>query len=123
MRPKARQTLEEYLASVSHALFPEAMGKATVSVNSVDCMGDTPLHVIVRRRDRYGVALLLEHGADPNAVGDMGETPLHVAAGAPQDSEIIELLLKHGASKDIRSEFGDTPLEKSRKYGGADPVL
>lgn len=112
MRRKERQSLESILASVSDVLYPDKMGKAEVSIDSVDCMGDTPLHVLARRPNLYGVRLLLEEGADPNAVGDMGETPLHVAVSV-EDADMIRLLLDSGADPNIVSEFGDTPKERA----------
>ena len=111
LRKKKRRSLEEILASVSDALFPAQMGEAEVFVDSTDCDGDTPLHVMTRRGDRHAVGLLLEHGADPNAVGDMGETPLHVAVSAG-DRTIIEKLIDGGAKSTIVSEFGDTPAQR-----------
>jgi len=89
------------------------MGTAKVAVNSVDCMGDTPLHVLAGRPDVYGAGLLLEQGAKPNAVGDMGETPLHVAVSVGSE-EMIQLLLENGADPNISCEFGDTPMERAK---------
>lgn len=117
-KAKRRQSLGEILASVSDTLFPEQLGAAPVSVNSRDVDGDTPLHVLVRRGDRYGVRLLLENGADPNAVGDMGETPLHVAVSGG-DVEIVGRLLEFGADASVRCEFGDTPTERSAQSHSA----
>ena len=79
--PKQRSSLEEILASTSDTLFPAELGEAPVAIDSADCDGDTPLHVMVWRKDRYAVDLLIEAGANVNAVGDMSETPLHVAVG------------------------------------------
>ena len=78
---KRRATLEEILASTSDILYPAELGEKPVTINSTDCDGDTPLHVMVWRKDRYAVNLLIEAGADVNAAGDMTETPLHVAIG------------------------------------------
>ena len=113
MKKKARQSLEEILASVSDVLYPEKLGAARVTLDSVDCMGDTALHVLARRPNLYGARLLLEAGADPNAVGDMGETPLHVAVSA-ESEEMVQLLLENGANSEIISEFGDTPKERAK---------
>jgi ankyrin repeat protein len=94
------------------------MGKCRVSVDSTDSEGDTPLHVMVWRKDRYAVRLLIEAGANVNAIGDMGETPLHIAV-AREEPEIVELLLKAGANIHIRSEFNITPLGSAAEKGGA----
>ena len=112
MRRKERQSLETILASVSDVLYPDKMGAAKVAINSVDCEGDTPLHILVRRPNRYAVMLLLENGADPNAIGDMGETPLHVAVSI-ENSELVKMLLENGADPDIVCEFGDTPKQRA----------
>lgn len=103
------RTLEDILQSTSDSLFPAELGARRVAVDSRDADGDTPLHVLVRRRDFDGAKQLIAAGANPNAVGDMGETPLHVAVrqGA---ADIVEALVAAGARPDIRSEFGDTPL-------------
>lgn len=116
-KPKKRRSLEEILQSMSESLFPDQMGVKKVKVNSKDCMGDTPLHVMALRSDRYGVEVLIENGADINAVGDMTETPLHVAI-RKGDLFIVEALLKAGSKTDIRSEFNETPAEKAKKAGG-----
>lgn len=114
MRKKERQSLETILASVSDVLYPEEMGNAKITIDSVDCLGDTPLHVLVRRPNLYGVRVLLEKGADPNAVGDMGETPLHIAVSVGNE-ELIGLLLEYGADPDVTCEFGDTPKERAEQ--------
>jgi len=51
----------------------------SVSVNSRDNRGRTPLHVILQRSD--GVTLLLlEYGTDPGIWDNDGKTPLHAAS-------------------------------------------
>lgn len=102
------RTIDEILQSTSDSLFPADLGRRRVEIDSRDCEGDTPLHVLLWRGDFSGAKALLEAGADPNAVGDMGETPLHVAVrqGTPN---IVGALLAAGADADIRSESGDTP--------------
>ncbi len=113
MRRKKRESLEEILASVSENLFPDKMGAAKVAIDSVDCDGDTPLHILVGRPNRYAVRLLLENGADPNALGDMGETPLHKAVSM-EEPDIVRMLLDGGADPDIDCEFGDTPRQRAK---------
>ena len=117
LKPKKRQSLEEILQSVSDNLFPEKLGKKKVKINSADCMGDTPLHVMTWRNDVYAVKLLIESGAKLNAIGDMSETPLHVAVGQ-ENINTIEILLKAGAKSNLKSEFGETALERAEKKGG-----
>jgi len=116
--PKARRSLAEILASTSNVLFPAELGKAPVTIDSTDCDGDTPLHVMVRRNDSHGVQTLIDAGANVNGIGDMGETPLHIAIGQA-NLTIMALLLAAGARTDIRSEFGETAAEKAIRQGGA----
>jgi len=86
----------------------------------MDCRGydgDTPLHVLIGRKNTGGAKALIEAGADPNAIGDMGETPLHVAVERALPT-VVEALLIAGADADIRSEFGKTPREMANALGG-----
>ncbi|MGJ8681135.1 ankyrin repeat domain-containing protein [Paraglaciecola sp.] len=117
MNLKQRQSLEEILESTKVSLFPHWAPNKKVRVNSKDSMGDTPLHLMASRQNRFGVDLLIEHGADVNAVGDMGLTPLHYAIGK-KDEYIIQCLLNAGAKTSIRSEFNETAIEKAQKIGG-----
>lgn len=116
-RLKTRQTLDEILASCSDTLFPHKMGKAAVQVNTADVDGDTPLHVLTRRGNTYGIKLLLEAGAQVNAIGDMSETPLHIAV-RKGDAEVTALLLGNGADPNIISEFDQTPHAMAQEQGG-----
>jgi ankyrin repeat protein len=117
-KPKTRRSLEDVLQSASDVLFPAELGERKVSVTSSDSEGDTPLHVMVWRRDKHAVELLISAGADVNAVGDMGETPLHVAI-SQGDEEIVRVILNADAKTDIRSEFNQTAIEKAKAKGGA----
>jgi hypothetical protein len=57
-------------------------------------------------------ALLLEHGADPNARNDDGWTPLHFACWLDaRDKTMVEVLLRHGADVNARDNAGRTPLD------------
>ncbi|WP_208349491.1 ankyrin repeat domain-containing protein [Pseudaestuariivita rosea] len=107
-RLKERCSLEDILASCSDTLFPAEMGNAKVSINSRDCDGDTPLHVMLWRNDTYAALELIRSGADIDAVGDMSETPLHVAL-RKQNVAVIQALLDAGADVSLVSEFGQSP--------------
>jgi uncharacterized protein len=109
---KERRSLEEILQSTSGVIFPAELGERPAAIDSSDACGDTPLHVMVWRSDRYAVKLLVESGADVNAIGDMSETPLHVAIRIG-DLEIVEALLRGGAALDVRSEFNETPMQQA----------
>ncbi len=112
------RTLEEILQSTSDSLFPAELGRRRVAIDSRGSDGDTPLHVVLWRKDFGGAKDLIEAGADPNAIGDMGETPLHVAI-RQEDPDIIDSLLAAGANPDIRSEFGETPRSLAASKKGA----
>lgn len=114
---KPRETLDQILASCSETLFPAEMGEAPVDIDSRDSCGDTPLHVMLWRKNTYGALLLIEAGADLNAVGDMSETPLHVAV-SQGNTEAVRALLKSGAHQSVKSEFGTSPREMAFEQGG-----
>lgn len=119
MRKKAkpRETLDQILASCSDTLFPAEMGEAPVKLDSRDVDGDTPLHVMLWRKNTYGALQLIEAGANVNAVGDMSQTPLHVAV--QQENVIVaRALLKVGANKSLVSEFGKSPNDLALDLGG-----
>lgn len=117
LTPRNRKNLEEVLQSVSDVLFPAELGKKLVKIDSRDMTGDTPLHVLIWSKDRYGVNLLIEAGADINAVGDRGEPPLHIAF-RQKDISIIESLLRAGAKTYITSLFGETAVQIAARVGG-----
>jgi len=79
--------------------------------NARDKDGKTPLHYAVTRRDRYGVKLLLEYGAevDEDLAAALRLTPLHQAA-LRGSAEEVERLLNSGADPNVRDVFGRTPL-------------
>ncbi len=116
-KSKQRATLDEVLASISDALFPEMLGEAEVKIDSVGSDGDTPLHIAVWRNDLHAVKVLIAAGANVDAMGDMGETPLHVAIGQKNIS-IVEALLEAGVRTGLRSEFDQTAIERAEKTGG-----
>lgn len=112
-----KRTIDELLQSTSDVLYPADLGARKVTLDSCDCDGDTPLHVLVWREDLDGVRALIEAGAAINAVGDMGSTALYVAVLRKSPS-IVEALLRAGADPDIRTGFGDTPRERALATGG-----
>ncbi len=61
------------------------------------------------------VALLLAHGADPNAPDNAGDGPLHLAAGNDH-ARSAELLLKNGANINAQDNGGLTPLGQAVVY-------
>lgn len=116
-RPKTRESLDKILGDLAYVMFLD--DDAEVQIDSTDVDGDTPLHKLLWQGNTYGVELLLEHGANPNAVGDMGETPLHVAI-SQSNGRAVAALLKAGADPNVVSEFDETPRQKAAR---ADPDL
>ena len=111
------RTVAQILQSVSDVLFPEQLGNASITIDSVGSDGDTPLHVLAWRNDYEGVVALIRVGAPINAIGDMGQTPLHVAILQGNES-IARALLSAGADTSVRSEFGETPFDLAMRKGG-----
>jgi ankyrin repeat protein len=80
----------------------------------------TALHLAVFNNSCGITALLLAHGADPNAAAMNGYTPLHFAASYGY-GDIAELLLAHGADVNAATTLdGATPLLESVAGGHSD---
>jgi ankyrin repeat protein len=77
-----------------------------------------PIHSATAGRHRDVAALLLEHGADPNACQAGGFTPLHAAA-RQGDAELVELLLEHGADPSLSSDDGRNAVAFAAESGHA----
>jgi ankyrin repeat protein len=89
--------------------------KHRANVNSQDCDGQTPLHILSGRRacgedDVVDHArLLLEHGAEVNSRDNENQTPLLLATALPC-FKLTDVLLKHGADTNAGNNNGKTPL-------------
>ena len=82
----------------------------TTLVNTKDVStGDTPMHIVVARRDLTWVQFLASKGANVNARNNKGETPLQLASNLGF-SEGVEILLKLGAKVDEPNATGETAL-------------
>ena len=80
-------------------------------IDSRDHLGNAPLHSFCARGCGYGVACLLNHGADVNIQnGSEQDTPLHIATKHKND-DIARLLLAFGARSNIKNASGDSPLD------------
>jgi hypothetical protein len=106
------------LQSTSEVLFPSGFGHRLVTFDSRADDGDSPLHVLLWRKDEAGACRLVDAGADVDAVGDLGDTPLHVALRF-RLTDAVARLLAAGADPDRRNIFGDTPRAAAHKLGGA----
>ncbi|XP_041093782.1 85/88 kDa calcium-independent phospholipase A2 isoform X2 [Polyodon spathula] len=93
------------------------------NVNYLSQSGETPLHIMVRRK-RFGAAMvLLTHGAQSNAKGENGDTPLHLAMKLDH-MELIKALIVFGADMEIPNDFGETPgLIAARTSKGFDDLV
>jgi ankyrin repeat protein len=91
---------------------------AQVSTAARNEMKVQPLHAAVAARNREAAALLLAHGADPNARQQVGYTPLMGAASAGRQ-DLVDLLLVHGADAALANDEGKTAAEIAREHGHA----
>jgi len=85
---------------------PETFDNAALRVLiKSDRLSDDSLATMLLRKcdwhDHGGVALLLEHGADPNRLTAWGYTALHQAIRRDNDLETVALLLNHGADPSV----------------------
>ena len=78
-----------------------------------------PLHSAAAGSHASIVAILLEHGADPNVRQGGGFTPLHAAA-QNGDRESVEALLESGADPALANDEGRTPADLARAAGHDD---
>jgi ankyrin repeat protein len=76
----------------------------------------SPLHSAVSARHLEVAAVLLAHGADPDARQQEGWTPLQGAAHNG-DAAMVRLLLDHGADPSLAADNGKTALEVAREAG------
>ena len=75
--------LSELMEAGRFAELKELVEERGVSVDSVDCHGDTALHIACSKLQLNAVKYLLLQGADPNAQNELGSTPLHKLAASP----------------------------------------
>jgi ankyrin repeat protein len=111
----------QVLASVAESGHYIGVDPKTMTVHTREPCGDTPLHIMAMRGDRYAIQLLLDAGADVNALGDMSCTPLYLAVTYKHTS-CVELLLTCGANPDTASELGYTPRTLATAQGDRDIV-
>ena len=71
--------------------------------------GDTPMHIVVARRDLTWVKFIAAKGGNVNARNNKGETPLQLASNLGF-SDGAELLVKLGAKIDEPNATGETAL-------------
>lgn len=91
--------------------------------------GNTPLHLAVRRQDKWAVAMLLHKGADVNAKNSSGATPLQMTANqfrgdlSHDHAQVLDLLLQANALIDeTAGALSRTALHLAVKSGTAHAV-
>ena len=88
-----------------------------LTVNSRNCVGDTPLHAAATWGDCDAIRTLVEAGAEVNVVGELGDTPLHDAA-LQGNRSAFDLLLSLGADSKIRNSNGASAFEVGQRLHG-----
>lgn len=76
------------------------------------------LHAAATTGDAEQIAVLLEHGAKPDARAPDGSTPLHSAARHGQ-SAAVAALVEAGANPDLRNDDRTTPMHLAASAGDA----
>ena len=78
----------------------------------------TLLQQAARQNLSETVALLLQHGANPDACDETGNSVLHDASFALADEMVFASLLDHKANPNVRNSDGKTPLDllKERQH-------
>jgi len=84
-----------------------APGTRVVNYRGYD--GETPLNVVIRKRELDWVGFLLNKGADPNVADGKGDTPLTIAAEIGFE-EAAAPLIGRGAKVDGTNRRGETAL-------------
>jgi len=97
---------------------------ATVDVTSGSSEHWTPLAAAAWDDNAPAVAILLKHGANPNARNPSGLTPLHYASyprprsnGGAAETNVFVLLLAANANPNVRNDDSQTPLDVLKAWG------
>ncbi|NWZ70761.1 ANKR7 protein, partial [Acrocephalus arundinaceus] len=69
----------------------------------------TPLMKVIQCQQEKCVAILLEHGADPNLADADSNNALHLGVLSGNNA-VAGLLLEHNASSDAQNQGGHSPL-------------
>uniref|UniRef100_A0ABD2X5P7 PRANC domain-containing protein n=1 Tax=Trichogramma kaykai TaxID=54128 RepID=A0ABD2X5P7_9HYME len=94
-----------------------------IQVDARDKLGDTPLHLALKKEHRTLVESLLRHGVNPNLADAEGLTPLHLICIRDIDDEIVEVFFKicddmqQKVQVDAVDKSGNTPLHGALRYG------
>ncbi|NXH39252.1 ANR26 protein, partial [Dicaeum eximium] len=103
------RTLLHLASANGHADVIRYLAGKNWQLNLPDDLKRTPLMKAVQCQQEKCVAILLEHGADPNLADADGNTALHLAV-LSGNTTVAGLLLEHNASSDAQNQEGYTPL-------------
>lgn len=95
--------------------------QASLTVNTVNNSGCSPLHVAACYGKSVILDWLLNRGANPNCRDFSGSTPLHCAAGHGHQNTVL-LLMYADAKLDQRDDDGNQPLHVAAANGHVDCV-
>jgi len=70
----------------------------------------TALHYACKLNYSDVAAILLEHGADPNAKSEIDDNPIHCCV-QNGNAEILDLLISHGADARYTTDLGETAFD------------
>jgi ankyrin repeat protein len=59
----------------------------------------------------FGIACLLNNGADPNLTDSEGRTPLHIIARKGVGKNQVNMLIEHGADMNACDNYQRTPRD------------
>ena len=70
-----------------------------------------PLHYLAHRGLTFGIACLLNNGADPNIIDSEGRTPLHIIARKGVGKNQVNMLIEHGTDMNACDSYQRTPRD------------
>ncbi|CAL4144561.1 unnamed protein product, partial [Meganyctiphanes norvegica] len=76
--------------------------------NLLNRLGQSPLHVLVKRNRVQCIVTLLCRGADPNIKDDKGNTPLHFAS-QQLIPVLVQAFIAFGADINCQNDIGESP--------------
>lgn len=108
-----------HISAMQHLLSFATSSTLPTYLNTPDTNGYTPLHHASLHPNLSAAALLLSHGADPNAKTTCGAaTPLHTHLDQPTVSlALLRTLLACGADVNAQNSRGETPLHTAVERG------
>jgi len=90
-------------------------GQIVTLLNTYHVEEFTPLHFVLRLKNKDILALFIKHGVDLTLVDYLERTPLHIAIMWRNSKEIIELLLNTGERFNVKDNKGRRPLDLANK--------